>query len=135
MSGGQAVTKDERPADRRQHRQAAGGAVEVARSYFQALTTILPDHPILICGLAGCSSYQTEMTMPTPWRAIVRPVMASLPLSRKRWNAVLVRRTCTFGFGQPVVDLLIYLWRVGSDDAVIEKKAPASTPGPKGLCR
>jgi hypothetical protein len=39
------------------------------------------------------------------------------------------------GFGQPVVDLLIYLWRVGSDDAVIEKKAAASTPGPKGLCR
>ena len=56
--------------------------------------------------------------MPTPWRATVRPVRASLPLSLNRWNAVLVRRTCTLDFGQPVVDLLVYLWRVGSDEGL-----------------
>jgi hypothetical protein len=52
-----------------QHRQAAGSFAEVGRSYFLAFCPIFPDHPVLICDWAGCSSYQTEIAIPTPSRA------------------------------------------------------------------
>jgi hypothetical protein len=84
-------------------------------SCFRALCPTLPDHPSLICGLAGCSSYQTEMAMPTPWRATVRPLRASSPVFLRCLNAVLVRRTHTL---EPVVDLHINLCRVGPDEGL-----------------